>query len=92
MQIHWPGFPFANNWSTNKFVDGLARVKIAGLTKAVGVSNFKADRVREAANILKVRGNFCETKSLIKEVYRGVMRLQLKLQLWSAAVPQFALI
>lgn len=54
LQIHWPGFPFANNWSTNKFVDGLARVQIAGLAKAVGVSNFKAERVREADKILKV--------------------------------------
>lgn len=54
LQIHWPGFPIANNWSTNRFVEGLARVKIAGLTKAVGVSNFKAERVKEASKILQV--------------------------------------
>ncbi len=44
-----------NNWATNKFVEGLARVQIARLTKAVGVSNFKAERVREADKILGVR-------------------------------------
>ena len=41
-QIHWPGFPIINNWATNSFVEGLARVHRAGLSKAVGVSNFKA--------------------------------------------------
>jgi len=52
-QIHWPGFPFLNNWATNKFVEGLGRAHKAGLTKAVGVSNFKAVRVREANKILQ---------------------------------------
>lgn len=54
MQIHWPGFPFVNNFVTNSFVEGLGRAKLAGLTDAVGVSNFKADRVREANRILNV--------------------------------------
>ena len=54
LQIHWPGFPFLNNWATNKFVEGLGRVQKAGLAKAVGVSNFKAVRVREANRILQV--------------------------------------
>jgi diketogulonate reductase-like aldo/keto reductase len=53
LQIHWPGFPFLNNWATNDFVEGLGRAQKAGLTKAVGVSNFKAVRVREANKILQ---------------------------------------
>lgn len=55
-QIHWPGFPFVNNFVTNSFVEGLGRAKLAGLTDAVGVSNFKADRVREANRILNDKG------------------------------------
>jgi aryl-alcohol dehydrogenase-like predicted oxidoreductase len=55
-QIHWPGFPIINNWATNSFVDGLARVHRAGLAKAVGVSNFKAERVREVNSILADQG------------------------------------
>lgn len=43
-----------NNFVTNSFVEGLGRAKLAGLTDAVGVSNFKADRVREANKILQV--------------------------------------
>ena len=35
-QIHWPGFPFINNWATEAFVEGLATVQQAGLAK-VGV-------------------------------------------------------
>jgi len=35
-------------------VEGLGRAHKAGLTKAVGVSNFKAVRVREANKILQV--------------------------------------
>ena len=54
VQIHWPGFPLVNNFVTDSFVEGLGRAKLAGLTDAVGVSNFKADRVREANRILNV--------------------------------------
>ena len=54
LQIHWPGFPVINNFVTNSFVEGLGRAKLAGLTDAVGVSNFKAERVREANKILNV--------------------------------------
>ncbi|KAK9839785.1 hypothetical protein WJX81_001547 [Elliptochloris bilobata] len=55
-QIHWPGFPFINNWATDTFVEGLATVQQAGLAKAVGVSNFRADRMRKAHSILEARG------------------------------------
>ena len=55
-QIHWPGF-LTQAFSNDAFVKGLAQCASKGLTKAVGVSNFKADRVRRAASILEVR--FC---------------------------------
>ena len=65
LQIHWPGFPIVNNWATNTFVEGLGRAKLAGLTDAVGVSNFKADRVREASQLLQV----CYLPSLIAKIW-----------------------
>lgn len=55
VQLHWPGFPILNNWATNSFVKGLAQVQREGLAEAVGVSNFKAERVREANRIMKAR-------------------------------------
>jgi aryl-alcohol dehydrogenase-like predicted oxidoreductase len=55
-QLHWPGFPILNNWATNSFVKGLAQVQREGLAEAVGVSNFKAERVREANRVMKDNG------------------------------------
>ena len=52
-QIHWPGF-LTQALSNDAFVLGLARCAQQGLTQAVGVSNFKAERVRTAASILEV--------------------------------------
>ena len=52
-QIHWPGFPFINNWSTDAFVEGMARVQRQGLADAVGVSNFNAKRLRRSHSIMQ---------------------------------------
>lgn len=52
---HWPGFAL-NAWSNDAYLEGLARCKEQGLTKAVGVSNFNAGRVRNAAKVLAARG------------------------------------
>ena len=53
-QIHWPGF-ITNGFQNDAFVRGLADCANQGLASAVGVSNFKADRVRTASRILKAR-------------------------------------
>jgi len=52
-QIHWPGF-ITNGFVNDAFVRGLADCANQGLASAVGVSNFKPERVRSAARILKV--------------------------------------
>lgn len=52
-QMHWPGF-LTQAGSNDAFVKGLAQCAQQGLTQAVGVSNFRADRVRRAASILEV--------------------------------------
>lgn len=52
--IHWPGF-ITNGWCNDAFVKGLADCQQQGLTQAVGVSNFKLERVKTAQQILKVR-------------------------------------
>ena len=44
---HWPGFA-TNGWCNDAFLEGLADCVDAGLCDAVGVSNFKAERVRGA--------------------------------------------
>jgi aryl-alcohol dehydrogenase-like predicted oxidoreductase len=54
-QIHWPAFA-TNFWCNDAFVQGLADCQVQGLTQAVGVSNFKADRVRQAARVLQDNG------------------------------------
>ena len=51
---HWPGF-VTNGWCNDAFVEGLGDCARQGLTQAVGVSNFTADRVRRASSILEVR-------------------------------------
>ena len=52
---HWPGFAF-NAWSNDAYLDGLSDCFAAGLTEAVGVSNFNAQRTRDAARTLAARG------------------------------------
>ena len=52
--IHWPAF-LVNGFSNDAFVEGLAKCKQAGLTQAVGVSNFKEERIRRAHKILQAR-------------------------------------
>ena len=53
-QIHWPGF-ITNGFFNDAFVRGLADCANAGLTSAVGVSNFKPERIRTASRILLAR-------------------------------------
>lgn len=52
---HWPGF-FLNAFSNDAHLEGLAQVAEQGLAQAVGVSNFKPERVRKAAAYLESRG------------------------------------
>lgn len=54
--IHWPGF-ILNAFSNDAYVEGLAQCLEAGLTKAVGVSNFSGARVRSVSKTLKERGH-----------------------------------
>ncbi|KAK9904751.1 hypothetical protein WJX75_001757 [Coccomyxa subellipsoidea] len=53
--IHWPGFAI-QSLANDAFVEGLAEVKQAGLAQAVGVSNFREDRLRRAHKILQDKG------------------------------------
>lgn len=54
-QMHWPGF-LTQSWSNDAFVQGLAGCVQKGLTKSVGVSNFREDRIRRAVSILEGEG------------------------------------
>ena len=54
---HWPGF-VTNGWANDAFVEGLGDCARQGLTQAVGVSNFTAERVRKASSILEVGHDF----------------------------------
>ncbi len=51
-QIHWPWSPIP----IETWVSGLADALEAGLTRAVGVSNFSAAQTRRAAQVLAARG------------------------------------
>lgn len=53
--IHWPGF-FLNAFSNDAYVEGLAACVKEGLTQAIGVSNFREDRIRSAHRVLGERG------------------------------------
>jgi len=50
-QLHWPGL-----WGNEGYLDGLARVQKAGLTRAVGVSNYSEKRMRAAHKRLAEQG------------------------------------
>jgi aryl-alcohol dehydrogenase-like predicted oxidoreductase len=52
---HWPGFLF-NAFANDAYLEGLAMVREKGLADAVGVSNFNAARVKQAASTLASRG------------------------------------
>ena len=52
---HWPGF-FLNAFANDAYLEGLARSAEQNLTTAVGVSNFNATRVANAARVLQGRG------------------------------------
>lgn len=53
--IHWPGFLW-NDFFNDAYIEGLADCVDQGMTKAVGVSNFNARRVRAAHKLLENRG------------------------------------
>ncbi|KAK9011924.1 hypothetical protein V6N11_039997 [Hibiscus sabdariffa] len=50
-QLHWPGI-----WGNEGYIDGLGDAVEQGLVKAVGVSNYKEGRLRDAYEKLKKRG------------------------------------
>ena len=50
---HWPGF-FTNAFSNDAYVEGLGRCVQQGLAKAVGVSNYRKDRIESASARLQV--------------------------------------
>ncbi|KAK9904950.1 hypothetical protein WJX75_006301 [Coccomyxa subellipsoidea] len=52
---HWPGI-LTNGPFNDAFVEGLGDCARLGLTQAVGVSNFSAERVRRANSILQAKG------------------------------------
>ncbi|GFR47566.1 hypothetical protein Agub_g9291 [Astrephomene gubernaculifera] len=52
---HWPGYG-PQYFCNDAFLDGLAECQQQGLCRAVGVSNFTADRVRGAVARLGARG------------------------------------
>ncbi len=51
-QIHWPFPPRSVEW----WADALADAVAAGLTRAVGVSNFNANQMHRASDVLAKRG------------------------------------
>jgi len=52
---HWPGF-FLNAFSNDAFLEGFVRCYEAGLTQAVGVSNFNSNRVKKASKYFESSG------------------------------------
>ncbi|EFJ16831.1 hypothetical protein SELMODRAFT_271529 [Selaginella moellendorffii] len=50
-QLHWPGI-----WGNEGYLDGLGDAVEQGLVKAVGVSNYKVDRLKRSHDQLKRRG------------------------------------
>ena len=52
---HWPGF-FLNAFSNDAFLEGFVKCYEAGLTEAVGVSNFNSGRVAKASKYFESSG------------------------------------
>lgn len=52
---HWPGFLF-NTFSNDAYLEGLLMVWEKGMAEAIGVSNFNAERVKNAARKFEARG------------------------------------
>ncbi|GIL75335.1 hypothetical protein Vretimale_8016 [Volvox reticuliferus] len=52
---HWPGYG-PQYFLNDAFLEGLADCQQRGLCQAVGVSNFSAQRVKKAVNLLAARG------------------------------------
>lgn len=52
---HWPGF-FLNAFSNKATLEGLLQCQQQGKTRAVGVSNFNQQRVRDAATFFEANG------------------------------------
>ena len=67
---HWPGFAF-NTFSNEAYLQGLADCVDAGLTDAVGVSNFNAKRVTDAAAVLSKRGT-CLSSNQVRRVRASI--------------------
>ena len=70
---HWPGF-VTNGWANDAFVAGLGDCARQGLTQAVGVSNFTAERVRKASSILEVRLQAFFWTILTESFFSGLQR------------------
>ena len=53
---HWPGFGGLPSFGNESFLEGLADCRDNNLCNAIGVSNFNAQRVRQADSKLRQRG------------------------------------
>ena len=68
---HWPAFGIQDR-ANDAFLEGLCRCYEQGLCDAVGVSNFNAERVKQAAKVFKARGvPFASNQVQYSLVYRG---------------------
>ena len=66
---HWPGF-FTTAFSNDAYVEGLGRCVQQGLTKAVGVSNYRKDRIESASARLAVSLRSCWQDFMVKGLWR----------------------
>jgi hypothetical protein len=64
-----PGFAF-NAFSNDAYLEGLAQCVQQGLTQAVGVSNYNAQRTKNAARTLSERGT-CLSSNQVGPAYRS---------------------
>ena len=85
-QMHWPGF-LTQSWSNDAFVQGLATCAQKGLTQAVGVSNFREDRICRAASILEVslpsQGGACGVDQAKNQPCTDCLGLQGDIACWN---------